>query len=1399
MKKNHPLKKWTLKSISQAVRNQIYKSSVAITGIFLCSHLMLPTAVHASDLEIYRQGNPDSERTIMLMLDTSRNMGGAALIDLLKEYPICVGGGVTGLTGELTGVKDAELINVVNTLIDEVVDDVVLEGLLGGSLDSILSVKVDQPGSSTNPKPYERAYCTVVLTDAVANVLQGLLGGLGLGAKEYIQATCEQQTQINVLTGALAGVGIYRCYDKLSQMKDAVYDVVFGNNEKGIAALPENTQVGISVFPTTGTAATRNDNAGQILVPAAPLDEQQKQLILNALIDLKLNSDFNLKNLLNNLLSAEGVLSSLVGDVLGGVIGLLKNPISGLGDLLRPDSTAGAVNDLLETLGLAGNTPTASVYAETVAYLKGQTTKGTGAREVYRISRLLIVPVYEKCTQFASVRENFACTNWETVWNPVADFPSEAERNQRGMIEVNDGILKGALGDLLGLGTLVDGILSILYQQKSYYEFKSEYDSIYSGYSHAPSIVKDNNKYISPVSQQSCPMGIFVLTGSVPNLSPTAIDTILASKNQSTTLGAQDGIQRLMRKSLNSSNFSCTTSAGTTGLTLTKQDKIDYANWECIGSYANELVTNHNIRTSVVGVGRDFMSVPSAMNLQDLDFSQLDKNQTLVGNAVPSAVGGLLTGLSGGTGLLAGVNGLLGNLFPIQKQDVKNMAYWGVIGGGGWHYMANTQSISNSIHNFSNNLVESKEPNVGIYHIPADRLDPYLLENFTYEQGFEATNKQSWFGNLKKYNIDANGAISTPIWGNEKDTLFEGGVIEKLPQIRNIYINRSYDTEEKGYQASESNLQKFCNANIANNCIETNKVDIYRKDILAVLGYKVQFNAQGTQELMPPVFEKGAQRIGMPYHSTPLKITSSAIFSTVLENGIPRQKLQREDYLVFGSTQGLLHVIDANTGEEKMAFLPQEMLENEKQRRALTGQNLADYGGQFTQMQYGIDGPWEAYTEYTTSTESNKRTISTVGGKQWLYGGLRMGGTSYYALDLTNIDTPSIKFHINPAAAQENDPLSYMGQSWSKPTIARVNWQGSPRLVMLVGGGYDVRYESATYSTGGTSVDKGAGIYMFDADNGELLWWGGSQAENSSSSSQISEMRHSIVSRINALDRDSDGLADHLYFADLGGQVWRIDLNKAMQLVDTTNASDITQNTFILNSHLLFKTAHSQRFYEAPTFSVYGHGNKTKALLSIAASNRSLPISDPISGNIYNIFDNEVVKVNPTSSTTLVESDLTPYENIQELSSVGLSQTLLQQQTYRDLTQKGWYVPLADSKKVMGELSVVNKNLYASVYDPKAGEIAECSVGTLGETSIHRYCLPYGICETGAPATKSNEVLKMGKGILPLNIGGGAAGSPAIRQVIGGQNRKEEQEGISNQEVMRRQIVPLNWYERHEK
>src|SRR5690606_12940907 len=42
----------------------------------------------------------------------------------------------------------------------------------------------------------------------------------------------------------------------------------------------------------------------------------------------------------------------------------------------------------------------------------------------------------------------------------------------------------------------------------------------------------------------------------------------------------------------------------------------------------------------------------------------------------------------------------------------------------------------------------------------------------------------------------------------------------------------------------------------------------------------------------------------------------------------------------------------------------------------------------------------------------------------------------------------------------------------------------------------------------------------------------------------VSDMQWAVPSNISVVDKNFDSVADYLYFGDLGGQVWRVDLNE---------------------------------------------------------------------------------------------------------------------------------------------------------------------------------------------------------------------------------------------------------------
>lgn len=322
------------KSIYTQYLNSLYlvlqhKFSIFSISVFSCM-LIMTSVVQASDVEVYQQGAQFDKR-LMLMVDQSRSMGGAGALDLLKEYPICVGKGVSNVLGSGGGLGilgDKDALELVTDTVGAV-DQVVLQGLLGGSLDPLLKITTESPSSKYN---YARNYCTVVTTDLVVKTLDGLLkpllGATGLDAKSYIENTCDFQANIQLLN-SVSVVGVYRCYDKLSRVKNALTDVLLGNDKTGLKPLPDNVSVGLSAMPVD---IMTKDRAGRILAPACKLSTTKASDTSNQCFEkgyagsattyrgylvekvangIQSKGEFNLQNI---LLIVPKLVAALVGD-----------------------------------------------------------------------------------------------------------------------------------------------------------------------------------------------------------------------------------------------------------------------------------------------------------------------------------------------------------------------------------------------------------------------------------------------------------------------------------------------------------------------------------------------------------------------------------------------------------------------------------------------------------------------------------------------------------------------------------------------------------------------------------------------------------------------------------------------------------------------------------------------------------------------------------------------------------------------------------------------------------------------------------------------------------------------------------------------------------------------------
>ncbi len=172
---------------------------------------------------------------------------------------------------------------------------------------------------------------------------------------------------------------------------------------------------------------------------------------------------------------------------------------------------------------------------------------------------------------------------------------------------------------------------------------------------------------------------------------------------------------------------------------------------------------------------------------------------------------------------------------------------------------------------------------------------------------------------------------------------------------------------------------------------------------------------------------------------------------------------------------------------------------------------------------YFVDGSTGIYQ----LLDANGKTLKTH-----LYLAMRRGGRLIYALDVTDPANPKFLWKKSNA----DSGFSELGQTWSQPKVVFVKGHTNP--VLIFGAGYDAAAQGAEPPTADA---MGRGIFILDAITGDLVW--SFQPSCIAATCQaVSEMKYSIPADITLMDRDRDGKIDRLYATDVGGNVWRVDL-----------------------------------------------------------------------------------------------------------------------------------------------------------------------------------------------------------------------------------------------------------------
>jgi len=160
----------------------------------------------------------------------------------------------------------------------------------------------------------------------------------------------------------------------------------------------------------------------------------------------------------------------------------------------------------------------------------------------------------------------------------------------------------------------------------------------------------------------------------------------------------------------------------------------------------------------------------------------------------------------------------------------------------------------------------------------------------------------------------------------------------------------------------------------------------------------------------------------------------------------------------------------------------------------------------------------------------------------YLYMAMRRGGRFIYALNVTTPTDPRFLWKI-----EATGDFTELGQTWSQPKVVFVKGYANP--VLIFGAGYDAAYDDTEPPGSSASHTMGRGIFIVDAVTGVLVWkatYGvanGCSGTSTQATCTLTGMKYSIPADITLVDHTgNDGYIDRLYAADLGGNIWRVDL-----------------------------------------------------------------------------------------------------------------------------------------------------------------------------------------------------------------------------------------------------------------
>ncbi len=565
--------------------------------------------------------------------------------------------------------------------------------------------------------------------------------------------------------------------------------------------------------------------------------------------------------------------------------------------------------------------------------------------------------------------------------------------------------------------------------------------------------------------------------------------------------------------------------------------------------------------------------------------------------------------------------------------------------------------------------------------------DHIIQSTFSFEKNHQ------WKGHLYKYSLDDSGYIGSLIWDagdklNQKaaDSRQIWTVANALTQSVNNFTVTNIDRLRPA-------LSENATSSLTDNTL-TNLINFVRgKDSYSEYPNGVDDDntalLSGERWKLADIYHSKAVAVGAPssYYSDQAASYSESYYryvnnySQFIASGSCGTTCSlRPEVIYVGDNDGMLHAFDSSTGDEKWAFIPAPILPYLKGVISTTsGQSISIYGvdGSPAVKDIFINGAW----------------------KTVLLGGLRQGASGYYALDITNPNSPThlfsfaynkytnkinywssgnVRTDYTLATVPTQYDYSALGESWSDPLILKVTIGGVEKWVGVFGGGYN----------NNTTGTYGSAVYIIDlADGGKVLKKITIPDNNASNG-----ILNSVPPRLTAITADTTTSFNHagamLYFTDIEGSLWKINLTDSGTLYQTTRVFD-TQATYD-NDRLCYYQTSPSILTDGRLMQYFGTGDLNRiGRTSTSIANRAYGIIDPN-------YPDFVTQSSPYTVTDL--------QNLSGSNSVCPTSS-----------QKGWYINLDSNEKISATAAVNDTEVIFSRYTPNTNDLCQAGTSKISE------------------------------------------------------------------------------------